>query len=256
MSYLKKFTKDYLDQEYIQNRRSLEDIANENCTYPNKVRRALVKFGIALRNKSEAQSAALESGRHKHPTKGIPRSQSTKDQIGRKVAQAWRELPLEEKFERITTARKNWSALTQEDKDNLHQLALTAIREAGRVGSKTERFLYDKLVEFNITADLHFAVPQTKFVVDLFLPTKNTIIQIDGPSHFLDIWGKDELDKRQILDQSENEELLRFGYRVIRVKLIQKNISKTYQLALFEEILKQLDKTKTGKVEIIEVTNG
>lgn len=57
----------WLSTEYLENERSIYSIAEQLGVYPNKVLRALKKFKIPLRNKSEAQSVALESGRHEHP---------------------------------------------------------------------------------------------------------------------------------------------------------------------------------------------
>ena len=62
--------KDFLVREYVENNRSTYWISEKLGTYPNKVRRALKFLGVDLKSKSEAQSNALKSGRHKHPTKG------------------------------------------------------------------------------------------------------------------------------------------------------------------------------------------
>lgn len=66
-------TLEYVLREYVEKKRSTHDIAEECYTYPNKVRRMLIKYGITLRDNSEAQSQALASGRRKHPTKGKKR---------------------------------------------------------------------------------------------------------------------------------------------------------------------------------------
>ena len=49
---------------------STHEIAKKLKTYPNKIRRTLIKNGIETRNASEAQKASLEKGTSTHPTKG------------------------------------------------------------------------------------------------------------------------------------------------------------------------------------------
>lgn len=61
---------DYYNEEYVKKERSTYDIADETGTYANKIRRELRHYGYELRNRSEAQTAALKYGRHPHPKKG------------------------------------------------------------------------------------------------------------------------------------------------------------------------------------------
>ena len=73
--------KDFLVREYVENNRSTYWISEKLGTYPNKVRRALKFLGVDLKSKSEAQSNALKSGRHKHPTKGRKRTEEERIKI-------------------------------------------------------------------------------------------------------------------------------------------------------------------------------
>ena len=57
-------------REYEQNHKSFQQIAKDHSTYANKVRRDAKKFQIKIRDKSEAQKNALQTGAHIHPTKG------------------------------------------------------------------------------------------------------------------------------------------------------------------------------------------
>ena len=65
---MKKLTYEYLNKHYVELQKSTYEIAEETKTYPNKVRRALVSFGIPLRDKSQAQASALKTGRCLHLT--------------------------------------------------------------------------------------------------------------------------------------------------------------------------------------------
>lgn len=80
----------YYEVEYNEKLRSVRDIAEEHGTYPNKIRREILSHGYHLRDKSAAQKAALQSGRHKHPTKGRARPLEVKLKISNSVAEARR----------------------------------------------------------------------------------------------------------------------------------------------------------------------
>jgi hypothetical protein len=82
--------KSYLLCEYVEKERSTYDIAAENRTYANLVRRALLHHNIEPRDKSAAQKAALEAGRHTHPTEGRARSAEERKRIGEGVSRARR----------------------------------------------------------------------------------------------------------------------------------------------------------------------
>ena len=75
----------YVIQQYQENN-STYSIAKELHTYPKKIERILKKNGYSLRNKSEAQALALKSGRSKHPTEGIPRTDEQKVRISQAAA--------------------------------------------------------------------------------------------------------------------------------------------------------------------------
>ncbi len=56
-----------LQLKYVRLEMSTHIIAKEFNTYPNMVKRALIKHGIKLRTKAEAQKTALKTGTAKHP---------------------------------------------------------------------------------------------------------------------------------------------------------------------------------------------
>ena len=55
---------------YNDHSKSTYEIAKSLNTYPNKIRRTLIKHGYTLKDKSEAQKNALKTGRCAHPTAG------------------------------------------------------------------------------------------------------------------------------------------------------------------------------------------
>ena len=92
--------------QYVTKERSIGDIAKQLGTYPNAVRRALIKDGVKLRDKSQAQASALKSGRARHPTAGSERPPETKIRISEGVAKDWAESDEEKLSVRSKTAKK------------------------------------------------------------------------------------------------------------------------------------------------------
>ena len=113
-----------LENLYIDKKYSFADIASMHGTYANKIRRDAKKLNLNIRDKSEAQKNALETGRHDHPTKGKKRTEETKQKIGKSVMNSWDELSSKELEERKQKAKTNWDKLDNDVKINMQQSAI------------------------------------------------------------------------------------------------------------------------------------
>jgi hypothetical protein len=74
-------SKEFYALEYEEMEKSVCQIAEEQGTYPNKIRRELKHLGFRLRDKGESMAAAIRTGRLQHPTKGKTRSETTRQKI-------------------------------------------------------------------------------------------------------------------------------------------------------------------------------
>ena len=74
-------TKKDLDLYFVDKGWTVPQIAKHFKTYPNEVRRALIKYRFKPPSKSEAQIRALKQGRAKHPTEGTHRSEEVRKKI-------------------------------------------------------------------------------------------------------------------------------------------------------------------------------
>ena len=54
--------------------------------------------------------------------------------------------------------------------------------------------------------------------IDLFLPSINTAIEIDVPSHFLPVWGDNTLKKNIVYDNKKQGLIIGRGWVLIRIK--------------------------------------
>ena len=96
----------YVVSEYTKKEKSTHKIAEEMGTYPNKIRRILIKNGVILRDKSSAQSIAIDSGRHSHPTKGRRRTEDERIKISEGMSFHWEIMGEDERERRSEIARK------------------------------------------------------------------------------------------------------------------------------------------------------
>ena len=236
--------KDFLVREYVENNRSTYWISEELGTYPNKVRRALKFLGVDLKSKSEAQSNALKSGRHKHPTKGRKRTEEERIKISEGMANHWENMSEEERDRRIALAKKQWEEMTENEKSELRSMAAEAVRRASQEGSKIEKFLKEGLTSegYDVIFHMKGLIPAENLEVDLFVPSLKTAIEIDGPAHFLPIWGEDSLQKNIRSDAKKSGLILSKGYCMIRVKQINKNVSEKSKRKTLALILTELGK--------------
>lgn len=234
-----------LTQEYGSKNRSFPDIASDYDTYPNKLRRDALKFKIPIRDRSEAQKNALASGRHKHPTKGTTRSEETKQKIGASVLTFWEDMSEAELEVRKKKFKEQWDKLSDEDRKAMQQAANEAVRLASKNGSKLEKFMFSGLVEAGYRVEFHKeqSLVNTRLQIDLFLPELKIAIEIDGPSHFLPVWGEQTLKRNKKYDSKKEGLLLGKGLALIRVKQT-KDFSNARGLIVLEKVKEQLEKIK------------
>lgn len=218
MSDLQK--QEILKKMYVQENKSLGQIADILHTYPNKLRRDAQRFKIKLRDKSQAQKNALNNGVHQHPTKGKQRTTETKNKIGKGVMASWDQLSPQELNKRREMSRAQWASLSDDKKQEIIKLANQAVRKSSKEGSKLEKFLLKELLKAGYLVDFHKeqVLSNSKLQLDLFIPQINIAIEVDGPSHFENIWGDQALARNTKYDQKKEGLLIGKGIKLIRIK--------------------------------------
>lgn len=217
---------------YNEKNQSTYDIAKQLNTYPNKIRRTLKKHGYDLKDRSEAQRAALESGRSTHPTAGKKRSMEERVAISHSLVNYWDSMSDKERKKRVVMAKDNWNKMSDEQKESMREKGIAAIRTAASEGSKLEKIFQERIEDVGYVVELHkLLIPVENLEIDLYISRLKTIIEVDGPSHFLPIWGEDKLKKQVNADLRKSGALLSKGYVVIRVKSLgQESLAKKEQL--------------------------
>lgn len=249
-----------IEKKYLEEKMSLADIADIYGTYANKVRRDAMKFNIKLRDKSEAQKNALKLGNHKHPTKGTKRSDHTKNKIGRSLVTTWNNLDKKTKQTRQQKAKLAWEAKSEDEKAIMLKKANLAVRETSKTGSKLENFLLKELIANGWQTEFHKeqTLANTKLQIDIYLPSISTAIEVDGPSHFLPVWGENTLAKNKTYDNKKTGLILGKGMFLIRIKQT-KDFSPSRALFIFEQLqeillhIKDPNTNNTYKNRTIEI---
>ena len=212
---------------YQQEKYSTYEIAQMFETYPNKIRRVLIKHGICLKSRSEAQKNALSKGAAKIPTQGKKRTKDEKIKISKSLKNRWKNITEEEYNKHIDRCKKRWMSMSEQEKKSMNDTAIAAIRLAGKEGSKLEKFIKQELTREGFVVEAHKKdlFPTTTLEIDMYVSGLKTIIEVDGPSHFMPIWGEEKLKKQIKADQQKTGLILGRGYAIIRVKHLSDNLA-------------------------------
>lgn len=239
---------------YINDKLSFSSIADEHKTYANKVRRDAKKFKIPIRDKSEAQKNALDTGKHKHPTKGTIRDNSVKDKIGKGVMKSWENLSSEKIEQRRLKSKQNWENLDINTQADILKKANDGVRIASKQGSKLEKYLLNRLIKDGFKVDFHKeqVLSNTKLQIDLFLPIIVTAIEVDGPSHFEPVWGEKSLKKSRKYDSNKEGLIFGNGWKLIRVKQT-KDFSKSRSDFIYVKLLESIQQIKNKQTNSVTI---
>jgi len=231
---------------YSNQNKSTYEIAEYFDTYPNKIRRILNKNNVPLKNKSEAQKNAIDNGAATHPTMGKKRTKEEKLKISASLKEYWNNMSEELYQKKISQSKIRWNNTPDSEKEKMLDLAIAAIREAGKNGSKLEKFLYNEISNHGYRVEFHKKqlIQNQNLEIDMYIPSIKTIIEVDGPSHFLPIWGEEKLQKQIKADLDKSGLILSKGMLIIRIKNLADSISLSEKEKLRLDILKILDTIK------------
>jgi len=245
------WSKELLNEFFEVKKMSTYEIAVELNTDQWRIRNALLYYGFQMRSKKEACQLLYDQGKRESPTKGTKRSEETKEKIGKTLSKKYDELDESQKKERSDRGKKYYNSLTEDEKKEFVLRGMKAINATSRSGSKFEKFVVDELGKNNIFSETQKTalIPNEDLRVDIYIRELLLCIEIDGPAHMIDVYNEPEkFKKRQERDREKNGLLTQFGYRVMRVRHIQK-MSKTKMLLAFERILQKIEDIKENKIE-------
>ena len=241
---MKEINENFVIKQYTKDDKSTHEIAKSLNTYPNKIRRILKKHGVSLRSKGEAQSVALKSGRATHPTKGKERTDEEKLKISQQMASRWENMDPKDREKFSQGAKKRWDEMGGESQALLRKKAAAALRKTTTEGSKAEKYVHSMLQKEGYDAIIHKRglIEGRKFEIDIFVPEIGVAIEIDGPQHFMPMFGEDKLRDYIKFDSIKNGLLVQKGFCVIRVKYLSGHFSQAVGRRLFDLIFQSIKK--------------
>ena len=153
------------------------------------------------------------------------------------MLKSWENLSEDDLEKRKIKSRDQWQNMEEDVKANMLQSANNAVRATSKTGSKLEKYLFKRLLEDGYSVDFHKeqGLLNTKLQIDLFVTSINTAIEIDGPSHFLPVWGDTALQRNIKYDNKKQGLILGKGWILIRVKQT-KDFSKTRSELLYQKL--------------------
>jgi very-short-patch-repair endonuclease len=236
MSNIKQLIEEY------NSGKSLREISQEYDLNPTTLRRHLIKAGLTLRNKEQAAEIAMERGKITSPVINRKRTQEEKDLISATRKKKWQEMSQDDLDKFRKSAKDRWDSQSEEERIYKQQKAGEALRRASIEGSKAEKALYKELSKGGYDVIIHKKglIPGEKYEIDLFLPALMVAIEIDGPQHFLPIYGEDNLNRNIKYDAIKNGALLSRGVCVIRIKYLSKHNSAIINKKIADLVLEQL----------------
>jgi len=197
--------------------------------YPMKVQRMLKKgekLGlIEVRDYKEAQKLSVDKGKYKHPTAGRKRTDEEKDKIRNGIDRYISEMSDDERAAvikaRVDGHQKRWNSLTEKERQSILEKMKTGQTTRLHAGmSKFEELLYLELKARGWNVLQKHNIDNKGTEIDLFVQNKGKkyAIEIDGPTHFMPIYGEEALQKTIEKDESKNQILLGAKFKLLRFR--------------------------------------
>lgn len=227
---------------YYEDKLSLRVIAKQLGTYPLNLKRMLNDAGYQLRDKSESQKLALETGRSEHPTDGKTQKLETRRKISRSMSKVWQARPKEMVDQFKERCKKRIAEQTDEERAKHEWKRKKGLRDAGVIGSKIEKYIIKQLrfggyrPKFRV-----FGLAFLENSVDILIPDDKIVLEIDGPAHCY----PERFPKMEAFLQRESQKnhiLLDAGYHVIRVRIKDKSFTIPYKEKIWQNIQEQVER--------------
>lgn len=218
----KVLDKTQLEDLYHNQSMSLRGIAKHLNVSVTTVVKYMKQYAVETRDQSAAQHVVLkEKG---HPMLGKTHSDKTKKRISKSLGNFWDGLTDEERLEYKKLVGSGWKNKWESMSSDERQKTLSKLNEASRSqqgnGSRFERFLASelRLRGYVVEERTHNYMPSARFEVDIALPKQRVMIEVDGPTHFIDLYESDALERQQQRDGSKNSYLTNAGFKVLRIR--------------------------------------
>lgn len=210
------------------------------------------QYGIERRTKSDAQKGYLSD--NDHPMQGKHHTEEAKKKISASLGDFWDSLDPDQRAEYRQLVgsgwRKRWASMSNAERENMIASLNAANRQQQGHGSRFERFLADELRSrgYVVEERSNNYIANAKQEVDLALTHEGIMIEVDGPTHFMPIYGEEALERQEAKDADKDDYLISAGFSVLR---IQDNNGPLSQVRI-EKIVTEIERIKktNGKCRV------
>ena len=207
---------------YLEQGLSMRAVAKKVGVPLATLSRFMKRVGIGARSKGEAQKNYLKE--HDHQMKGRKHSDETKKKISHSLGDFWDSLDDEQREEvkrKIGSAwQRKWAGMSDQERKLMMEGLASKARDAQGNGSRLERFIAEELRKRGYTVEERSTnyTSGKDFEVDLALPKERIAIEVDGPTHFLAIYGDEHLAQQRERDARKDDQVNAVGYNMLRVR--------------------------------------
>jgi hypothetical protein len=234
-------------QMYSEEGKSTVEIAKQLKKFPEQIKRILIQQGIDLRPHKDAQINFLKG--HKHQMKDRKRPKEEIAAIKKGVYSYWDGLSEEEKasktLELSKLAKKNWGAMTEENKDRI----LTRMRKfiiKSKICSRMQKMIKEALWEKGFYgATINYVLSCLTF--DVYVKNDNNVdvlIDVQNIMHHLPIYGGQELKRIQENDEKKKEACKKAGFALLIIDNRRKTFSRLKCRLAIEELIALLEQVE------------
>ena len=246
-------TAEFLYKHYVQDGKSTSAIAKMTGCFPTQVNRALKKFGISVRSKSQASRNFYEHG-GENSRKGYEFTEEEKEDAAISAKYFWMSKDSKEARKKISsTSQEMWDKRTDEDRKATVARLHRACRIASQQGSKAQRKVAEILEQkygYAIMTSLTAFAGIGDLEVDIGLPEHAIAIEVDGVTHYKEVYSDDRYERAQEADSRKNRILMSAGWSVIRVKLVCERYSVGSCLMVCEKLNTMIKEKKYKKNDV------
>lgn len=184
--------------------------------------RFMKKHNITARDKAQAQKNYLKD--HDHQMRGHKHTVETKKRISSSLGEFWDSLSDEgrEELKRKIGAgwKRKWAGMSEQERKLMMEGLSSRAKATQGQGSRLERYIADELRQRGYVVEERSTnyTAGKSFEVDLALPVEMIAIEVDGPTHFLPVYGEERLDNQQESDARKDDMMNAAGYNVLRVR--------------------------------------
>jgi len=210
---------------------------------------------IHVRDKSEAQKAFIEKNGHQRI--GTTHSDESKAAISTKMGDFFESDKGTEVKKRIAEGRKEaWEGMSKaEQAENLTKMR-TANRESMKIGegSKFENYVAEELrkVGYILEQRTQNYTPG-QLEVDIAIPDLKIAVEVDGPTHFTELYGPERLKRAKANDELKNGQLTTGGWDLLRIQDKSASLSPVRIKRITETLSKMIEDRKSRKGTVGQV---